>query len=73
MEKAHKLAVKTLTEEKTLFLKISEYLSKNPKMSSKTVKEMSKKHLKTIDYIDILENKEDFYLKKLNMHLKNEL
>lgn len=67
----YKTAKETLKNQETLFLKISEYLTNNPKMSSSKIKEYTKKYIKGIKYEDILKNNNDFFYEKLNEMIKN--
>lgn len=70
IKKGLKLAKKTLEKQKVLLLKISEYLSKNVKITNKQLKEMSKKYLVDVDYKTIYNDKHQFYVEKLNEELK---
>jgi cell division protease FtsH len=69
--KGLELARTTLSEQKLLFLKISEYLSKNPKITNKEIKNLTKKYVSGISMEEINKNKEQFYCDKLNEQLKN--
>ncbi len=61
---------KTLETQKELFLKVSEYLSKNPKMTNKKLKEYTKKYAVGIEYEDLLKDKQAFYTELLNKKLE---
>jgi cell division protease FtsH len=63
------MSMKTLTQQKVLFLKVSEYLSKNPKMTNKKLKELTKKYILNINYEDLLKDKQSFYVDMLNEEL----
>ena len=67
------LAEKTLRNHWTLFLKLSEYLSKNPKINNKKIKEITKKYINQndVDFKTISEDKEKIYLDKLTENLNN--
>jgi len=64
-------AINTLNSQKVLFLKVSEYLSKNPKMTNKKLKEFTKKYIVDLKYDDILKDKNKFYVEMLDNELNN--
>lgn len=64
------LAKETLKKENTLFLKISEYLSKNPKITRKKLKELTAKYAVSVTMDELNKNKEEFYTEALNKELK---
>lgn len=70
INKALMIARHTLHEQKTLFLKISEYLTKNPKITNKKLKELTKLYVKNITMSQIDENKEQIYIDKFNNEIK---
>lgn len=63
-------ATETLNEQNTLFIKLSEYLSKNPKITNKKLKELTKKYINNIDYNDLFKDKNAFYVNMLNDKLE---
>lgn len=72
IENSIELATKTLKNHWVLFLKLSEYLSKNPKITNKKIKEFTKKYINQ-DYTTfetIIEDEEAFYSDKLIENLK---
>ncbi len=71
IKEALKIATETLNKQKLLFLQISKYLSKNPKMSNGKLKAYTKKYIKDYNYSDLLGNKQYFYVKMLDEQLNN--
>jgi len=65
------LAEKTLNDQKPLFLKISEYLAKNPKITNKKLKDLTKKYIIGLKFSDLNKDKQLFYTEKLNNELNN--
>ena len=67
------MAEKTLRNHWVLFLKLSEYLTKNPKINNKKIKEITKKYINQndVDFKTISEDKEKIYLDKLTENLNN--
>lgn len=65
------LAKETLVKENVLFLKISEYLAKNPKITRKKLKELTAKYAVSVTIDDINKNKEEFYSNTLKIKLQN--
>ena len=65
------MALDILQKENILFLKVAEYLSKNPKMSNIKLKQFIKRYAKTITVEEISEDKQKFYTDKLNKLIKN--
>ena len=70
-QKAKNMALDILQKENILFLKVAEYLSKNPKMSNIKLKQFIKRYAKTITVEEISEDKQKFYTDKLNKLIKN--
>ena len=70
LKEAQEIASNTLEKQKILFLKISEYLNKYPKLTNKKLKELTKKYIVGIEYSELLKDKESFYLESLNNELK---
>jgi cell division protease FtsH len=64
-----RLALSVLTEQKTLLLKVIEYLIKNPRIDSKKLKTFVKKYAINFNYNELNTNKTIFYLDMV----KNEL
>jgi cell division protease FtsH len=57
-----RLALSVLTEQKTLLLKVVEYLIKNPRIDSKKLKTFVKKYAINFNYNELNTNKTMFYL-----------
>lgn len=70
LNEALTLAKETLRKERLLLLKISEYLSKNPKITRKKLKELTEKYAVTITLDEINKNKEEIYYNTLNTELQ---
>lgn len=66
------MATETLEEQNLLFMKISEYLSNNPKISNKKIKEFTKKYINNVEFDSLLKDKNYFYVDIFNKKLKNE-
>lgn len=71
LDEGLKLAESVLNAQKPLFLKISEYLSKNPKITNKKLKELTKKYAIGITMAELNKDKQLFYTEKLNNELNN--
>lgn len=72
IERGIELSEDILKKQKLLLLKISEYLSNNPKMTNKKLIEYTKKYAIDFNVLDLKENKSKFYLDMFNNKI-NEL
>lgn len=70
LEEAMQLAKQTLINENELFLRLSEYLCDNPKITNKKLKELTKKYIKTKTMVELSKDQELFYSEMLNEKIK---
>lgn len=64
------IAKDVIINQKTLLLKMTEYLIKHPKMSNKKIKEYAYKYLVDFDVTTLEDNKTKFYLDIVNKELE---
>ena len=71
IDEAMLMVTNVLLEQKVLLLKMTEYLIKQPKMSGKKVKDLTKKYAVNFDVKELEVNKVKFYLDMINNELNN--
>jgi hypothetical protein len=65
------IAKKTIEDQRPLFLSISDYLAKHPKITNKKIKNLTNKYIVGITMKELNYDNENFYSSMLNENIKN--